>query len=71
MGQHCVGLLRTEPKTLTLMGFEPARKGWHGGPVSTAAPQSDQHPSFTVHESNKVAVPLANFVWFGIPKRSI
>ena len=38
-------LLSTEPRTLSLTGFEPARKGWQGGPVSTAATQSHQHPS--------------------------
>ena len=38
-------LLRTEPRTFSLTGFEPARKRCQGGPVSTAAMQSQQHPS--------------------------
>lgn len=38
-------VLRTEPRTLSLEGFQPARKGWQDGPVSTALTQSHQHPS--------------------------
>lgn len=49
-------VLRAEPQTLSLKGCESARKGWLGGPVSTAATHCDQHPSqfrlFAVYEPN-------------------
>lgn len=37
--------VRAEPQTLSLAGFGPARKGWQGGPISTAAPHSHHHLS--------------------------
>ena len=39
------GVLRIEPQTLSLTGFEPARNRQQGGPVSAAATQSYQHLS--------------------------
>ena len=39
------GVLCTEPRILSLAGFELAQKGWQGGPVSTSATQSHQQPS--------------------------
>ena len=41
----CPFLLGTELRALSLIVFEPAQKGWQGGPVSTDVTQSHQHLS--------------------------